>query len=646
MATAAPRAEARPATPLFSLIVVLGIAAAGAIASPPAPAAPPPRADSFDELPRLSVDRSDPMVFALSDGRAVVAGGERDDGGLVAACEILDRGTWRPYPPLPVPIHGGYAATLADDVLLIAGGTTDSGLSDRAYISDARHGSHAWRPVECRLPFPITIGHEQHLGMHLLADGSVLLTSGTGLDVNLEPSPDIGLPMQAIDVALIFRPDRSRPERGTFDLTRDWRRPPVPVRSGRGDSIELTWVHAPSDGIPKVALLRDEAGRFRPEDQGQPIAIAGSEGGNDTPLGRTFYVFKYISPKEAMYWNPGARRERTFRGTWTVGGRRPETRCPRRYASLPVRLESGRVFRFGGVGRYGEPARADWDIYDPQTGRWTLHDGPDELCPPVSGEVVLAGDGDRIGNRGEGIAVLRDGSVDFRSVELPFLITIEGATSAANDGTFLAVELEDRHTVVYENPSAVRERFAGLWQVNDGEDPPGARSGGRDHAAAALLPDGSVLVAGGLTSFSHLPRNLRRSCFIIDPDRPGATFRPTASKPLYRHYSKPFTLPGGEIGLALGYGGESPFDECGSRALVPTEIFDPRAERWRLGAPAPTRPVVIDGVACDLPVADNGFGSVTRLATGEILLAGGHDPTDPEGLRYAGVLIYRPGCGR
>jgi len=119
--------------------------------------------------------------------------------------------------------------------------------------------------------------------------------------------------------------------------------------------------------------------------------------------------------------------------------------------------------------------------------------------------------------------------------------------------------------------------------------------------AAALLPDGRVLIAGGFGNTGAPPV---LSTEIFDP----ATGRFTSAGDLeaarFSFSAVPLT-----DGRVLVAGGKDPFTGL---ALSRTEIFDPVASRWSAGPPLP---------------ADAFDATITLLTNGKMLVFGGEDPS-------------------
>ena len=156
------------------------------------------------------------------------------------------------------------------------------------------------------------------------------------------------------------------------------------------------------------------------------------------------------------------------------------------------------------------------------------------------------------------------------------------------------------------NPSA--EFFASTAEIydpaSDSFTPTGSMSAARRNHAAALLPDGRVLISGGDGNDPAAPP---LGTEIFDPAT--GQFSPGGNLQAPRDSHSAVSLTDGRV---LVIGGEVPPALAG-RADVgvrTTEIFDPATGRWSAG-----------------PMLDPAFSTatVTLLSTGKVLIFGGQD---------------------
>lgn len=213
-----------------------------------------------------------------------------------------------------------------------------------------------------------------------------------------------------------------------------------------------------------------------------------------------------------------------------------------RYSHTATLLLDGRVLVVGGASNAGITAAAE--VYDPATGEWS----------PVG--AMAAPRIDHTATR------LADGRV----------LVVGGRGSAANPDTW--------------RPLASAELFdpsTGAWS------PAGDMHSRRAEHAAALLPDGDVLVMGGTTGDDEVWATVER----YDPETDTWTWIGAMNKARARHTAT--TLDDGRVLVAGGY--------------VPgnvAELFDPATGDWRYTG----------GRATGLP----DWSTATRLTDGRVLI--------------------------
>ncbi len=186
-------------------------------------------------------------------------------------------------------------------------------------------------------------------------------------------------------------------------------------------------------------------------------------------------------------------------------------------------LHDGRILVAGGATVGGVPTTSA-EIYDPATGRWT-----------ATGS-MMATHVDPVAT------VLRDGRV----------LVAGGLSSFGSDATFLS------SAEIY-NPTT------GTWSPTGSMDVP------RILATIAPLPDGTVLVAAayerGLNGW--FPSD---SADVYDPAT--GTWKPTASMAVARAYGSATALPDGSVVVAGGVGTGASLDSA--------EVYDPSSGAWSL----------------------------------------------------------------
>jgi len=203
--------------------------------------------------------------------------------------------------------------------------------------------------------------------------------------------------------------------------------------------------------------------------------------------------------------------------TWTTTGSMSTARI-KHTATL---LQNGQVLKAGGVNSTGFLSGAE--LYDPSTGKWTS-----------TGSMALA--------RGEHTATL------LPNGELLVAGGLSNGNSQIGTSCTATAELFNRST--------------GQWTST------GSMTVPRGNHTATLLPDGKVLVAGGLCSGGFIyPDN---SAELYDPST--GTWKATANMNFSRASAGATLLQTGEVLIA---GGNSTSADGRS-----AELFDPSKGRW------------------------------------------------------------------
>ena len=165
--------------------------------------------------------------------------------------------------------------------------------------------------------------------------------------------------------------------------------------------------------------------------------------------------------------------------------------------------------------------------------------------------------------------------------------------------------------------------FSGLLSSAELYDPAsetwsgtGSLATAREFQTATLLPNGKVLVAGGAIDFD---RNSSASAELYDPV--SATWTGTGSLNTARYSDTTTLLPNGRVLVAGGFNGS----DSGGSILSGAELYDPATTGlWTATGPL--------GNARDSHTA-------TLLPSGKVLVAGG---AGSDGVSLSSALIYDP----
>jgi len=271
-----------------------------------------------------------------------------------------------------------------------------------------------------------------------------------------------------------------------------------------------------------------------------------------------------ITPATVGFMSAQTETQTTTSG-WAATGDLP---WPRQWDGVregPVLLQDGRVLAAGGGNNRGAVTYAEAALYDPASGRWT-----------VTGSLATS-------RRLHTLTVLPNGKV-------------------------LAAGGFHGHPTASLNALASAELFdpaTGTWS------PTGSMTTGRSNHNAVLLPDGRVLVMGGVTDSPPVESLIIGSAEIYDPTTGVWT---VVAPMIHARASFPAVLlTDGKVLVASGTI-ETGGDLVG---LTFCEIYDPAANTWSqttpIGTPVPREP----------GQPRIGAQAVT-LPDGTVLLTGGH----------------------
>ncbi len=284
---------------------------------------------------------------------------------------------------------------------------------------------------------------------------------------------------------------------------------------------------------------------------------------------------------------------------------------PRRDATATL-LPDGKVLVAGGYEGKGFLRTAE--LYDPKTGRFgktgpmTVTRAYQTATLLPSGRVLLVG-GDNFGYDRLSTAELYDPSTGrfTRTGTMKVTQEVDTATLLANGSVLVTGSWFDQTGQPTYRPSAE------LYDPRTGGfTPAGPMSVVRGDAAATLLLNGKVLVAGGDDS-SGLPV---ASAELYDPSTNSFSFlQMTVARAMFTATR----LPDGRVLLA---GGDSGSVQDGVSITSSTEIYDPVT-----GLFSPTGPMTIG----------RRHQTATMLASGRVLIVGGEDD-----IRGVGLLFPPP----
>src|SRR5262249_16712512 len=133
---------------------------------------------------------------------------------------------------------------------------------------------------------------------------------------------------------------------------------------------------------------------------------------------------------------------------------------------------------------------------------------------------------------------------------------------------------------------------------------------------ATLLPNGKVLVAGGVNNTN----TAQASAELYDPST--GSWTTTGSMSVARDSHTATLLPNGQVLVAGGQGNRG--------AVASAELYDPNTGNWTMtGSMSVARAVT----------------TATLLPNGQVLVAGGIDNSIPSTPALASAELYDPGTG-
>lgn len=295
-------------------------------------------------------------------------------------------------------------------------------------------------------------------------------------------------------------------------------------------------------------------------------------------------------------------------GLWMATG---SMSCPRQ-GHVAVLLPNGKVLVTGGDGPTGgtEGATTSTELYDPDTGQWTLTGSLN--VPRVAAAATLITSGPLSGR------VLVTAGSTICAGCLPILTSAElydpatgqwsltgsmttgryfGAAAAASlaDGSVLVVGGTTCCPYYWLNETELYDSHSQTWT-------PTSLKTTAANSCVALMPNGQVLVAGGLTGMQGDAVSVADAELF---DTLGKSWSPTASMSTDRDIHTLTVLADGTV-LAAG-GERGGWGDC--HKLSSAEVYHPDSRRWELTGSLQTA---------------RGWHTATLLLDGRVLVAGGY----------------------
>jgi N-acetylneuraminic acid mutarotase len=251
-------------------------------------------------------------------------------------------------------------------------------------------------------------------------------------------------------------------------------------------------------------------------------------------------------------------------------------------------LRDGRVLVTGGEGRASPGARGNVvtvsEVYDPATGRWTPTP-PMATDVPFNHSATLLEDGRVLVAGGSYVGVGRSGVLADAQLFDPASGGWTATAEMADPRTYhSSALLADGRVLVVggHDGSGVPRDTAEIWDPTTATWVPTAGMRFAHHSetnAAALLPDGRVVVVGGTTVLPGGARGATNRTQMYDPRRDRWTESPTLPGPPRTDHVV-VAVRGGRVLVAGGLTADPALPADAASALADAYLFDTRRCRW------------------------------------------------------------------
>jgi len=317
--------------------------------------------DTWSAAPQMPTERiGGHTATLLADGRLLVAGGVKSNGGTAAA-DLFDSATltWSSAPPMGTMRSSHTATLLADGRVLVAGGSTVSTSASQGYVNNA--SAEIYDPVanSWTATPPMSVARSHHTATRL-ADGKVLVIGGENAFYGVEATAELYDPATNTWSFPRAQPLAARSQHtatllasgkvlvaGGFDIVAGAL---VPLSSAElYDPVLVTTTTVDGNGIAHI----DTTG----QDFTATAPMSGTHQGHSAtrlPDGRVVVVGGGSTQTEV--YDPAA-------ATWTTQSATAATHT----SHGAVRLNDGRVLVVGGT-QFAQPGA---ELFDPATGQWT-----------------------------------------------------------------------------------------------------------------------------------------------------------------------------------------------------------------------------------------------------------------------------------
>ena len=559
-----------------------------------------PSTGTFTPTGSMSVTRTNATATLLPSGNVLVAGGVDSRGRQLASAELYDpaTGTFTPTGSMHTARSGQTATLLGDGKVLVAGGGCNKGhgFCNAGSFLDNLASAELYNPKTGTWNVTGSMHFErQYFTATLLGDGDVLVAGGFA-------SCDDSFCSDNRQAELYD------PKMGTWSVTgsmHEAREQSTATLLGNGEVLVAGGLNEGSDSGSETTFA--EAELYNPENGTWTTTGSMSEprfGQAAALLPGTGWVLAIGGTSDASseVFEPAL-------GHWVPTG---SLSTPRTDLTATV-LSDGNVLATGGTGNDGAP-QATAEVYTNSPGPLVAF-SPGRLT--FGGQQVgTIGPVENVTVSNDGTADLHVGGIDITGADPGDFVArdtcrVVAPSSSCSVGVQFAptaIDLRQATVGLADDAPGSPQGFSvsGFGRGPGSWTPSGSLEVGRDGTTATLLEDGDVLVAGGENT--TFPGNGSLSdAELYDPST--GTFTETGQLDVARSFASSTLLPDGDV---LVTGGISNVPS----ALPSAELYDPATQSWSLTAPMNAAGFLLtDTVLADGDVLVTGFGASTR--TGE-----------------------------
>jgi N-acetylneuraminic acid mutarotase len=485
----------------------------------------------------LALARAEHTATLLPNGKILVVGGTTPLG-TTATVELFDPGTgaWTSANPIPGERYEHTATALPNGNVLVAGGQDSLGGLSSSHIYNSSTGT--WTPTTTPMGTP----HASHTAT-VLPNGLVLVAAGFGAtsisnrSELFNPANGSWTPTGSLNTSRRYHSASLLPN-GTV----------LVAGGGAPGATTSAEIYNPNTGLWTATLPMGTARTYHTATMlpNGKLFVAGGNGSNGGSQA-TSETYDYSSP------------------AWTFGA----NMISNRFGHTLTHLPNGKVLASGGLLVATNSVLTNTaELFDPATRTWT-NTGNMSIFRTIHAATLLA-DGRVLVSCGAGAANNALASAELYDYNTgSWTNTGSVRSSRFSASTFL---LRDGTALLFPaeaiTATDLYDPVTGTWS------PLGSLGKARGMPSTTLLPNGKLLVAGGLVSGS--PGNVPDATTeLFDPATGGWSPSGSMQKARYSHASA--LLPNGKVLVAGGVATNS--------TDATAELYDPNSGTWTSTGP-------------------------------------------------------------